>query len=105
MLVAVDDEVVAIAHGTRADVRVGQEALQSCAARRALQVQGHRLLACVEDLEDQRVTLVEGLAHAACIVAAIGALHLDDFGAEAGKDRTGERARQYLPEFQDPDAF
>ena len=64
-----------------------------------LQVECHRLLAAVEDLEGERVAVTKGFAHQARVVAHLGALDLDDLRPQVAEDCACERAGQHLTDF------
>ena len=87
------------------DVGPTGQALERRQAPGAFQVDRHRLLAAVEDLEVQRVAVPEGRAHLARIVAALDAFELDHLGAQVGQDGAGKRPGQHLAQLQHPHAL
>ncbi|MNS99028.1 hypothetical protein D3C72_1334140 [compost metagenome] len=87
------------------DVGAGRQGLEGGHALFALQVDGDRALAAVEDVEVERVAVAKRRAHVARVVAALDALELHDVGAEVRQDRAREGPRQHLSELEHPDAF
>ena len=87
------------------DVGARRETFEIRFPRLAFQVQGHGLFVAVDHVERQRVAVPEIGAHAPRVVAALDALDFQHLGAEIAEDGAGERGRQNLTEFENPNSL
>ncbi len=82
------------------------QALEDSPAGRVLEIEGDRLLAAVEGLEEQRVGVLGVRRHvAADVPARVRILDLDDLRAEIGEVLRAERTGAVLLDRDDPDTL
>ena len=84
-------------------VGTGQQRLEDGAVAIVLEVERNALLAAVDGDEIGGLAVDERAVFAG-VVAAAGRFHLDDAGAELGKDHRAVRSRQHTGEVDDGDA-
>ena len=81
------------------DVGAGGEVFEGGPPLGGFHVEGRGFFAAVEDMERHGVIVAEGGAHAAGVIAAVGAFDFDHFGTEVGEDGADEGAGEDLAEF------